>query len=658
MIASRRAIGLTSAISAIFILLSITVSPVASASQTDCLSYGYACTSGYDATNAQGTWAWAHYGGSYALNANGYHNCTLYAAWRLEQNGMSDPGNWGNAVDWKSHTSYNHTPKVGSIAWWGSEVAGGYGHVAYVDQVNGSQVHVIADNYVGPSSDGYTSSGWIPASSVDEFLHPHDLPSGGNPPPPSSAGPISALVHGSRVNLSWGAASGASLYQVSRDGVLLATVSGTEYLDIQVSPKQAYTYSVAALNSSGMSAPVTLYVQTTVEAADRAYLPTKNGPAICGRAGDQSSQYLVCNVNTPTGWTTSYSKPDDWGYATDRSWIANPDGTVSYCRRVGTGDQALCDHFDGTTWTQSMSPHYDFGYDQNRAYLPTKNGPAICGRAGDQSSQYLVCNVNTPTGWTTSYSKPDDWGYATDRSWIANPDGTVSYCRRVGTGDQALCDHFDGTTWTQSMSPHYDFGYDQNRAYLPTKNGPAICGRAGDQSSQYLVCNVNTPTGWTTSYSKPDDWGYATDRSWIANPDGTVSYCRRVGTGDQALCDHFDGTTWTQSMSPHYDFGYDQNRAYLPTKNGPAICGRAGDQSSQYLVCNVNTPTGWTTSYSKPDDWGYATDRSWIANPDGTVSYCRRVGTGDQALCDHFDGTTWTQSMSPHYDFGYPDTFG
>jgi surface antigen len=149
--------------------------PTARASQTDCLSYAYACTPGYDAVNTEGTWAWSYYGGTYALNANGYHNCTLYAAWRLEQSGMANPGNWGNAVDWINHTTYSHAPAVGSIAWWGKEVAGGFGHVAYVDQVNGSQVHVVADNYVGPNSDGYTSSGWIPASSVDEFLHPHDV---------------------------------------------------------------------------------------------------------------------------------------------------------------------------------------------------------------------------------------------------------------------------------------------------------------------------------------------------------------------------------------------------------------------------------------------------------------------------------------------------
>ncbi|HWC47778.1 MAG TPA: CHAP domain-containing protein [Solirubrobacterales bacterium] len=157
-------------------LLSLAISGLAtsaaSASQTECLSYGYACTPGYNATNTQGTWAWSHYGGSWAVNANGYHNCTLYAAWRLAQNGMGDPGNWGDAVDWIQHTSSNHTPTLGSIAWWG----GTYGHVAYVEAIRGSEVFVRADNYAGTTANGYTDAGWIPASSVGAFLHPHDLP--------------------------------------------------------------------------------------------------------------------------------------------------------------------------------------------------------------------------------------------------------------------------------------------------------------------------------------------------------------------------------------------------------------------------------------------------------------------------------------------------
>ena len=174
---SRAALVLVAIISALAMIgISTGRISVASASQTECFSYGYACTPGYDATNTEGGWAWKYYGGSYAATPTGYHNCTLYAAWRLEQNGMANPGLWGNAVEWIDHTSHNNTPAVGSIAWWGSEVGGGFGHVAYVEQVRGSEVFIRADNY--DESGGYTDSGWISDGSVDAFLHPHDLQSG------------------------------------------------------------------------------------------------------------------------------------------------------------------------------------------------------------------------------------------------------------------------------------------------------------------------------------------------------------------------------------------------------------------------------------------------------------------------------------------------
>ncbi|MGN6275546.1 MAG: CHAP domain-containing protein [Solirubrobacterales bacterium] len=211
------------------------------ASQTECLSYGYACTPGYDGANASGTWAWTHYGGIYAINANGYHNCTLYAAWRLEQNGMGDPGNWGNAAEWINHTSWNHTPAVGSIAWWG----GGYGHVAYVEQIRGGEVFVRADNFAGENSDGYTDAGWISASSVGAFLHPHDLPSG--PPAEGSfvshGGFIYRIAGGAPIYVSnWAVVGGpqpsralsdaefAALPQYPRNGTILDSSAGGVYI--------------------------------------------------------------------------------------------------------------------------------------------------------------------------------------------------------------------------------------------------------------------------------------------------------------------------------------------------------------------------------------------------------------------------------------------
>jgi surface antigen len=187
-VGGRQAAGWTwlhvCALVGVFIAAGLIAKPApAGASQTDCLSYAYACTPGYTATNTAGSWAWSHYGGSYAKTANGYHNCTLYAAWRLGQNGMADPGNWGNAVDWINHTTHDHTPAVGSVAWWGAERGGGAGHVAYVEQVSGGKVLVRADNFV--ESGGYTDAGWINASEVDFFLHPHDVSSEPPPPPPA-----------------------------------------------------------------------------------------------------------------------------------------------------------------------------------------------------------------------------------------------------------------------------------------------------------------------------------------------------------------------------------------------------------------------------------------------------------------------------------------
>jgi surface antigen/chitodextrinase len=140
---------------------------------TSCFSYGYACTPGYTGANASGTWAWTYYGGTWAQTPNGYHNCTLYVAWRLAESGMPSPGkSWGNAYQWAgSLGDGNHTPTVGSVAWWGVTNATPMGHVAYVEQVSGSNVFIRADNY--DTTAGYTTSGWVAASSVPLFLHPH-----------------------------------------------------------------------------------------------------------------------------------------------------------------------------------------------------------------------------------------------------------------------------------------------------------------------------------------------------------------------------------------------------------------------------------------------------------------------------------------------------
>jgi surface antigen len=71
--------------------------------------------------------------------------CTGYCTyWVWEKRYQADPSeavadlrNLGNAIDWKTVAEARHIPVgtlpvVGAIAWWGKEVPGGEGHVAYV----------------------------------------------------------------------------------------------------------------------------------------------------------------------------------------------------------------------------------------------------------------------------------------------------------------------------------------------------------------------------------------------------------------------------------------------------------------------------------------------------------------------------------------------
>jgi virginiamycin B lyase len=147
----------------------------------------YTCTQGgYGKSAAESSgWPWSEYGGANASeNKYGPHNCTLYAAFRLETNGVADPGNLGNAVSWATNAAakgiqVNQTPSVGAIAQWNAG-AGGDGHVAYVESVDagGSGITITEDNFVPATATsfpgGYTAEIHITRGSAvwpANFIH-------------------------------------------------------------------------------------------------------------------------------------------------------------------------------------------------------------------------------------------------------------------------------------------------------------------------------------------------------------------------------------------------------------------------------------------------------------------------------------------------------
>src|SRR5439155_11478762 len=109
----------------------------------------YGCATGGYAGQSTG-WPGAKYGAGYASsNSYGYHNCTLYAAYRLAANGLADPGWSANATDWDTSAAahgvaVDQSAALGAIGQWNGGTAG---HVAYVEVVTATYIEVTDDNF-------------------------------------------------------------------------------------------------------------------------------------------------------------------------------------------------------------------------------------------------------------------------------------------------------------------------------------------------------------------------------------------------------------------------------------------------------------------------------------------------------------------------------
>lgn len=107
------------------------------------------------------------------------------------------------------------------------------------------------------------------------------------PVPATPAGLTATAVSSTQISLSWSPSSGAASYILKRDGITVATQSGTSFADSGRAPSSTYTYSVAASNSSGASAdsapvqaatpaaPVTFTMDGAADSAG--YLVARNG---------------------------------------------------------------------------------------------------------------------------------------------------------------------------------------------------------------------------------------------------------------------------------------------------------------------------------------------------------------------------------------------
>nr|WP_068129859.1 LysM peptidoglycan-binding domain-containing protein [Nosocomiicoccus ampullae] len=105
--------------------------------------------------------------------------CTWHVFEKRAQIGSKIGGTWGNANDWLASASslgytINNTPSVGAIAhsYPGTNGAGSYGHVAFVESINGDGSITISEMGWNGTV-GVVSYRTIPASQVSTFNYIH-----------------------------------------------------------------------------------------------------------------------------------------------------------------------------------------------------------------------------------------------------------------------------------------------------------------------------------------------------------------------------------------------------------------------------------------------------------------------------------------------------
>lgn len=108
-----------------------------------------------------------------------YRNCTSWVAYRLSLFGYSMPAA-GNANQWDDYfrahgVTVNTTPAAGSIAQ-SDLIAPGFGHVAFVEQVNRSNGQIYITEYNRLGGPGAFYQGWVNATDFQNFIHVNDFP--------------------------------------------------------------------------------------------------------------------------------------------------------------------------------------------------------------------------------------------------------------------------------------------------------------------------------------------------------------------------------------------------------------------------------------------------------------------------------------------------
>ncbi|MGH3252026.1 MAG: CHAP domain-containing protein [Trebonia sp.] len=429
---------------------------------------GFTCAgAGYNGTSSQiggNGWTTAQYWKFGSAGPNGtLHNCTTYAAYRLQRNGYAYPGWTSNANLWaanaQSHgVAVNQTPAVGSIAQWNS----GTGHVAYVEAVTATYIITTSDSYQIPKGTAYgtdrlqiaRNSAYMP----DNFIHFKDAPAVPQALPALPASPKVAATTATSAVLTWKDASKnetgfASQYRIGSGSWKAGPSVGANATKMTVTGLKAstsYTFQVGARNSVGTH----WSAYFTGKTAKQPVQPPKpvQAPQPTTPAAYHTGRQVTIDTHATGG--VSGHKGAANSYATGPT---HPKNTALWIVCYVTG-QSITGPYDTTTmWDLS-----DDGYYYTDAWLYTgTNGAAV-----PKCALKTVTVDKHATGGVSGHKGPGNT-YATGPTHAVNTPVTIA-CYVAG---QSITGPYDTTTmWDLANDGYY---YTDAWLYTGT-NGAAV----------------------------------------------------------------------------------------------------------------------------------------------------------------------------------------
>ncbi|MDX6419343.1 MAG: acid phosphatase type 7 [Trebonia sp.] len=281
------------------------------------------------------------------------------------------------------------SPTTIALSWQASsDNIGVTGYAVYRDgteiaTVDGSTTSYSDGGLIPGTTHAYTVTAADGAGNVSPASNQASATTQADTTPPSAPGtPVAAAVTASQVSLSWTASTdnvGVVGYRVIRNGSVIATVSGTMYIDSGVSASTSYTYQVVAADAAGNTAssgtlsvitpaPGTLF-SDGFETGDLSQWTTNSGmtaETAHAHAGAYGAEESSTGATTyayktlPGSYTELWATA--WVYVVSRSTSANlvgfrgsNGGSIINLYLSQTGKLALRNNVSGATTTSTTS---------------------------------------------------------------------------------------------------------------------------------------------------------------------------------------------------------------------------------------------------------------------------------------------------------------